>query len=461
LEVFINSVHTNSHAFHTMECIFLQLILYSFSCFLLVSPVPAEADDQGDNLRVNAERIESRIRELSQFGSNPGGGVSRVAFSDADIQSRKYIISLMEQAGLKTRIDTAGNIIGRKEGRNTSLPVIAFGSHTDSVPAGGNYDGDVGVIGAIECIQVLKENNFDTQHPLEVYVFSDEEGGLVGSRSMIGELDQDALEIVSHSGKTIRDGIRAIGGDPDRLEESRKKPGQIEAFVELHIEQGGILDSEKIAIGVVEGIVGINWWDVTVTGFANHAGTTPMDRRQDAFLAAAYLTIAVNQTAKRIPGRQVATVGRVKVEPGAPNVIPGKVVMSLEIRDLSSDKIQQVFRKIEEEAKRIAQETGTDISITPIDATAIPAPTDERVRKVIAQAATDLGLTYKLMPSGAGHDSQDLARIAPIGMIFVPSVGGISHSPKEFTRPEDMANGANVLLQTILQLDRGALQSSQ
>jgi N-carbamoyl-L-amino-acid hydrolase len=209
---------------------------------------------------------------------------------------------------------------------------------------------------------------------------------------------------------------------------------------------------------VVEGIVGIYWWDVTITGFANHAGTTPMNQRQDAFLAAAYLTIAVNQTAKSIPGRQVATVGRAKVEPGAPNVIPGKVVMSLEIRDLSSDKIQQVFKKIEEEAKRIAEETGTKIAFTPIDATAIPAPTDERLRKIIANTATNLGLTYKLMPSGAGHDSQDMARIAPTGMIFVPSAGGISHSPKEFTRPEDMANGANVLLQTILQLDRGALQ---
>ncbi|RMD92194.1 MAG: Zn-dependent hydrolase [Calditrichaeota bacterium] len=409
------------------------------------------------HLRVNAARIEQRIMKLSEFGRNPEGGVSRVAFSAADIQGRKYIMSLMQQAGLKVRIDAAGNIIGRREGRNPKLPPIVFGSHIDSVPHGGNYDGDVGVIGAIECVQVLEENGIVTDHPLEVVVFSDEEGGLVGSRAMIGELSEEALDVVSHSGKTIREGIRAIGGDTDRLHEAVRKKGDIKAFIELHIEQGSILDSEGIQIGVVEGIVGINWWDVTIEGFANHAGTTPMDRRQDALLAAAHLIIAVNRVVTGVPGRQVGTVGRIKAEPGAPNVIPGRVVMSLELRDLSAEKIQMLFDKIVEEARAIEKKTGTKITFTPIDVTAVPAPTDERIRQIIAEAAKELGLSYIFMPSGAGHDAQDMARIAPTGMIFVPSVGGISHSPKEYTRPEDMANGANVLLHTILKIDRGAL----
>ncbi|MCH8873785.1 Zn-dependent hydrolase [candidate division KSB1 bacterium] len=415
----------------------------------------------GKNLRANADRIEARILQLSEFGKNPEGGVSRVAFSQADIQGREYVMSLMREAGLKVRIDAAGNILGRKEGLDSNLPPIVFGSHIDSVPGGGNYDGDVGVIGSIECAQVLHENNFTTRHPLEVVVFSDEEGGLVGSRAMIGKLTPDALEVVSHSGKTIREGIRAIGGNPDKLSEALREKKSIKAFIELHIEQGSFLDDKKIEIGVVEGIVGINWWDVTIEGFANHAGTTPMNKRHDAMLAAAHLIVSVNEIATSIPGRQVATVGRIKAEPGAPNVIPGRVVMSLEIRDLSSQKMDLVFEKIQKKAKQIAKQTGTKISFSFIDVAAVPAPTDKRMRKIIAEAAGDLGLSFQLMPSGAGHDAQDIARITPTGMIFVPSVGGISHSPKEFTEPQGMANGANVLLQAILKIDEGALELTQ
>jgi beta-ureidopropionase / N-carbamoyl-L-amino-acid hydrolase len=423
----------------------LLLLLFSFSLSALTNAA---------DLRANLNRMEERIMKLSEFGKNPEGGVSRVAFSEADIQGREYIKQLMKQAGLMIRVDTAGNIIGRREGHDPKLPVILFGSHIDSVPKGGNYDGDVGVIGALECIEILNEHKITTQHPLEVIVFSDEEGGLVGSRSIIGELSTDALEVMSHSGKKIRDGIRAIGGDPDRLAEAKRNPSGILAFLELHIEQGGLLEAEKLEIGVVEGIVGINWWDVTVTGFANHAGTTAMDNRKDALIAASKLILAVNETARSMPGKQVATVGRIKAEPGAPNVIPGKVVMSLEIRDLSAEKIQQVFAQIQERAKKIESESGTSISFAPLDVTAVPAPTDQRIRQIIADSARELELKFKFMPSGAGHDAQDLARITPTGMIFVPSVGGISHSPKEFTYPKDMANGATVLLHSILKLDQ-------
>jgi beta-ureidopropionase / N-carbamoyl-L-amino-acid hydrolase len=423
---------------------------------LLLIPVFCRGGDW-NSFRADSKRMAERIKELSQIGANPEGGVSRVAFSDADVEGRKYIRSLMEKAGLTVRVDTAGNIIGHREGRNQKLPVILFGSHIDSVPHGGNYDGDMGVLGALECVEVLNQQNYLTSHPLEVIVFSDEEGGLTGSHVVVGELSPEALQIKSHSGKTIGEGIRFIGGDPDNLQAAKRNPSEILAYLELHIEQGGVLETEKTDIGVVEGIVGINVWDVTVLGFANHAGTTPMNQRKDALLAAAKLVESVNHIARSIPGRQVATVGKIQAEPGAPNVIPGKVVMSLEIRDLEKSKIDLVFEKVKESAEKIAADTGTTISFAALDVTAVPAPTDQRLREVIQEAATALGLTTKLMPSGAGHDAQDIARIAPIGMIFVPSIGGISHSPKEFTTASDMANGASVLMQAILKVDEKGL----
>jgi len=422
---------------------------------LLVMGYATKLEDKpSEDLRINAQRLEQHIRELSQFGKNEKGGLDRVAYSESDIRGRKYLMSLMKKAGLEVRVDEAGNIIGRREGHDPELPPIMFGSHADTVPNGGMYDGALGVLGAIECAQVLAENNITTHHPLEVVVFTDEEGGLVGSRAMTGTLTPDALDVVSHSGLTVKEGIRALGGEPDNLAPVIRRKGDIKAFLEIHIEQGRILETKGIDIGVVEGIVGINWWDVTIEGFANHAGTTPMDMRQDAMLAAAHLVIAVNRVVTSVPGRQVGTVGRLDIEPGAPNVIPGRVVMSLELRDLSAEKIQSLYEKIRDEAEVISKNTDTKISFAGIDAMAVPAPTDPAIRKHIAAAAKELGLSTLFMPSGAGHDAQDMAKIAPTGMIFIPSIGGISHSPKEFSRSKDIINGVNVLLQTILKIDR-------
>jgi len=415
------------------------------------------SDAQSPDIRANPDRMEQRIKELSAFGANADGGVDRVAYSEADLGGRAYIRDRMREAGLSVRIDTAGNIIGRREGSVPSLPVIMFGSHIDSVPGGGNYDGDVGVIAAIEVIHLLQENGIRTRHALEVVSFTDEEGGLVGSRAMIGEIGDTALSVVSHSGMTIGEGVRAVGGDPNRLDLAERKSGDIKAFIELHIEQGAFLDEEKIDIGVVEGIVGIRWWDVTIEGFANHAGTTPMNRRWDAMVTAAEYILAVNRVATSMPGGQVATVGRLHAEPGAPNVIPGEVVLSLEIRDLSVAKIQRVFDEIRREGERIADARFTPIRYAEIDVASPPAPTDEQMRRIIAASANDLGLSFKYMSSGAGHDAQDMALITPTGMIFVPSVKGISHSPKEFTSAEDMANGASVLYKTVLAIDSGEM----
>lgn len=418
-----------------------------------LSSIADAADVERASLRASGERMEARIVELSRYGANPEGGVSRVAFSDADVEARKYVQDLMRDAGLAVRVDAAGNIIGRREGAEPGRVPIMFGSHIDSVPGGGNYDGNVGVIGALEVVEVLKENGVTTRHPLEVVSFTDEEGGLTGSRAMTVGLSKAALDVVTHSGLTVREGMRRVGGDPDRLGEPLLQRGELHAFVELHIEQGAFLHENDIEIGIVEGIVGIRWWDVVVDGVANHAGTTPMNRRNDAMVAAAEMVLAVNDVANTMEGRQVATVGRIRADPGAPNVIPGRVIMSLEIRDLSSDKIERVFDAIADEINAIADRRGSSVDFREIDVASPPAPTDERIRDVIDNVATTLGLTSVRMPSGAGHDAQDMTNIAPTGMIFVPSVGGVSHSPREYTSAGDMAKGATVLLHTVLALD--------
>jgi N-carbamoyl-L-amino-acid hydrolase len=424
---------------------------YGFVGGLLALPLRGIQVRSG--LEINGKRIVDHILALAEFGKNPQGGVSRVAYSGADKQGREYVLGLMRAAKLDVTIDAAGNLIGRRAGSTTGLTPLLIGSHVDSVPEGGNYDGVVGSMGAIEVAQTLAENNVTTRHPLEVVIFQNEEGGLIGSRAMDGELTEKELDLVSRSGKTIRDGIKFIGGDPAKLADVRRRKGEIAAYLELHIEQGGILDGEKINIGVVEGIVGINWWDVTIEGFANHAGTTAMNNRQDALLAAAKFIEAVNRVVMSVPGRQVGTVGRINALPGAPNVIPGKVVLSLELRDLDAAKINMLFERIQAEAQKIAADSKTKFDFKEINVN-IPAPTDPKIRSLISEAARDLNLTTKLMPSGAGHDAQDMARLGPVGMIFIPSVGGISHSPREFSHPEDIANGANVLLHTLLKLDK-------
>jgi N-carbamoyl-L-amino-acid hydrolase len=408
---------------------------------------------QHEEKRINGERLNMHLRELAEFGKNPQGGVSRVGYTDADKQGREYAMRRMREAGLQVRIDTAGNIIGRLAGSDARLKPILFGSHTDSVPEGGNYDGTLGSLSAIEAIQSLREQRIVTRHPLEVVIFQFEEGGLYGSRGMIGALAEKDLGLVNWSGKSVRDGITFIGGNPERLPEAKRAPGDIAVYMELHIEQGGTLEQRDLKVGIVQGIVGVYRWEVTIDGFANHAGTTAMPDRKDALLAGARFIDMVNRVVRSVPGRQVGTVGKIHVTPNTPNVIPGKVVMSLELRDLEAAKVTSIYESIQREAAGIAQATGTTIGIVATSANA-PALTDARVRRVIGETASALSLTSVELPSGAGHDAQSMAQLAPMGMIFVPSVGGISHSPKEYTHPADCVNGGTMLLNAILRLDQ-------
>ncbi|MEM9669995.1 MAG: Zn-dependent hydrolase [Pseudomonadota bacterium] len=420
----------------------------------LVAAVSLGACAQTALPRADAARLEGRIEALSQFGANEDGGVDRVAYSDADLAGRDWIMGEMEALGLADiHIDAGGNITGRRAGTDGDAKPIMFGSHIDSVLGGGNYDGPAGVLTALEAVELLNEADIATRSPLDLIVFANEEGGLIGSLALTGRLSPGAFRVVSDSGYTIEEGTKRIGGDLSQMANDVISKGDLKGFVELHIEQGAFLEEENIDIGVVQGIVGIEWWDVTLRGMPNHAGTTPMNRRRDALLAAAKLTQAVNEVATGMEGRQVATVGRIEAFPGAPNVIPGRVEMSLEVRDLETERIEQVYDEITARANAISAESGVEISFERLELASEPALTDPAIRDAIAAAAEDLGLSYKFMPSGAGHDAQDMAGVAPTGMIFVPSKGGISHSPEEFTSAQDLANGADVIVRALLAID--------
>jgi beta-ureidopropionase / N-carbamoyl-L-amino-acid hydrolase len=420
----------------------------------------------GPPFTINAERLREHLEGLSVFGRPSGGtfadGVTRVAYSDADLQGRQHVIGLMKQAGLSPRIDPAGNLIGARAGREPGLPPILFGSHIDSVPNGGNFDGPLGSLAAIEVAQTLAEQHITTRHPLEAVVWVNEEGfaygsGLDGSRAASGELTPGELD-QAWNGVKKADAIRRIGGNPDRLEEARRSPSSIHCYLELHIEQGGSLDRQSVPIGIVEGIVGIDRYQARVRGAANHAGTTPMGDRQDALIAAAQLTLEVREIVTAEPGRQVGTVGQLTVSPNVPNIIPGEVRLTIELRDLSPEKIARLADRVVARSRDIAAATRTTIEISRTSHHE-PALAHPQIQQAIEQAALSLGFAALRLPSGAGHDAQVLARIGPMGMIFVPSVGGISHSPKETTRWDDCARGASVLLHTVLAVDRTTVRS--
>jgi len=436
---------------------------------LSAAPVGAAAISRllAQGVRIDARKLRERIEALSAFGRPAGGtfadGVSRVAYSDADVAGRRYVMDQMKSAGLQPRIDPAGNIFATRAGSDRSLPPILFGSHIDSVPSGGNFDGDLGSLGALAAIEALEAAGVRTRHPLEMVVWAHEEGfafgrGLACSRIAAGDVTAADLDEV-WNGMRRADALRRIGGNPDRIAEARRAKGSHHCYLELHIEQGGTLERADIPVGVVEGIVAIDKYDATVTGFANHAGTTPIAERHDALLAAAHLTVAVRDAVTRTPGRQVGTVGHIEVTPNSPNVIPGRAQISIELRDLAPQKLVTMMDDIRGRAREIARATQTTIEFEKVMGAA-PAVASPEVQAAIERAAQSLDLKSSRLPSGAGHDAQMMAQLGPMGMIFVPSVGGISHSPKELTHWDDCARGVDVLLHTILEMDKGPRQNS-
>jgi len=419
---------------------------------VLASGGGPRAAGRPDAPRVNGERLNGWLSAFDRIGRT-AGGINRVAYSPADLEGRAFTLNLLRQGGLHPSIDAAGNIFARLAGTQPALKPIVIGSHVDSVTDGGNYDGPLGSFAAIEVARTLQDRGIRLRHPLDVVVWQNEEGGTIGSKLAIGALTDSDLDKVARSGKTIRDGIGLVGGNAAQLASAVKRRGDIACYMELHIEQGGLLEKADRQIGVVQGIVGLRWFEVTITGFANHAGATPMDQRQDAMLAAAQFTVAVHDAIRGEPGRQVATVGRLNASPNTTNVIAAQVVLTVDLRDLEQAKIEHFTQTFERLAHTIGETTNTTFAFKRL-VDSEPALADARVMDWIQSSADALGLSHQRMPSGAGHDAQEIARIAPMGMIFVPSVGGISHSPKEFTRPADCAHGADVLLNAVLAADQ-------
>lgn len=405
---------------------------------------------------INESRINQTLQELGHLGESPEG-MDRVAYSPEDIAGRDYTIKLMQEAGLETRIDAAGNIIGRRAGSDDNLPAIALGSHTDTVPKGGKYDGALGVMGAIEVIRTLEEQGHRTRHPLEVIDFTNEEGTrfhrwLVGSRSMSGLLEQEDLDALDDDGLSLGPCIADIGGDLSRIGEAVRSPGELAAYFELHIEQGPYLHQSGNPIGVVTGITGRAVFEVEIEGKANHAGTTPMSTRRDALVSASKLVLNIQKMAAEQEICRVSTVGSIKAIPNAVNVIPGHASIGLEFRDTDMEALAAAEQELRRATDQAAVDDIVDIEVIRHRFTsAVPITAD--MQALVAEAAENCGMTWEPLASGAGHDAQAMANIAPVAMIFVPSIDGISHAIEEYSTPQDCANGAQVLLELLLLAD--------
>ena len=403
-------------------------------------------------LSINGDRLMQSISGLAQIGKLPNDGVKRIAYSREDIQARNLVQQWMREAGMEVCIDGAGNIIAKYPGKSPNAAALATGSHIDTVPCGGHYDGAYGVLAGIEMVRVLKENQLQLNHPVEVIVFTDEEGSMIGSKASSGRVVNDPSYYLRPDGTDIYTCLQGIGGNWSEIAGSNRSMQELAAFVELHVEQGPVLETMGKQIGVVEGIVGQRRFNITVKGCANHAGTTPMQMRCDALVAASKVVLAVNEIANT-PGQQVATVGKMQVSPNAANVVPGLVEMSLDLRDLSSLHIDRLLDQLRLHLEEIAVSTNTQIRLHPCLYNE-PALAEPHIQQAIAQVCEELGLSYTHLPSRASHDAQELAQVTDMGMIFVPSESGVSHAATEYTSPEQCIQGANVLLNTFIALDR-------
>lgn len=409
-----------------------------------------------DTLTINGERLMQMMTEMGAIGALPNGGVRRLAFSPEDRQGRQLVQTWMKAAGMTVTIDAAGNIIGRYDGRFPQAPALATGSHLDTVPNAGIYDGTYGVLAGVEVARTLHEQDIRPDHPIEVIVFADEERTMIGSKAMAGKANLDPNFYDHPHYEPIEMGLSFIGGDWSQLTSVQRDTDGLAAFVELHVEQGPVLEAAGSPMGLVTGIVGQRRYIISIEGSASHAGTTPMAMRQDALVAASQLILAVNRIGNKTGdgyGDQVATVGAMKLSPNVANTIPGRVEMTLDIRDLSNPRLDAMIQELEKEMGAIAARTHTQISLKS-QLRNEPVPVNSHIYNTIAQVCEQLNLEVHSLPSRASHDAQIIASITDMGMIFVPSQGGISHAETEYTTPEHCIQGANILLHTLLQLDQ-------
>jgi len=409
------------------------------------------ADAVTSGLRIDAERMLERIERLATINRREDGSCCRLALTDADREARDLVVSWMHAAGLEVRIDGIGNIFAIRQGRTNGAPVMT-GSHIDTVATGGRYDGVYGVVAGLEVLDTLNAARAITDRPIALAVFTNEEGvrfqpDMMGSLVFSGGMPLEAA-------LACTDGAVTLGSELNRIGYAGSMPCGTpvpHAFVELHIEQGPVLDRNSETLGVVENLQGISWQEVTIHGVSNHAGTTPMNLRHDAGHSAAKIAIFVRELAHRMGASQVATVGSVRLIPNLINVIPGKAVISVDLRNTDENRLRAAERELAGLLDQLARDEGVQIEACSLARTE-PVIFDAHTVELISAVAADMGLPIRRMTSGAGHDAQMIARLCPTAMIFVPSVGGVSHNPREFTQPAHLESGANALLNTLLRL---------
>lgn len=401
-------------------------------------------------------RLEADFAALGKFGSLETGGFTRVAFSLEDLAARDWLQQAMSAAGLDVRVDAVGNIRGRRDGSEDLAPVM-LGSHLDTVPEGGNYDGSVGVLAGLEIVRILNDLNLVTKRPIEVVNFSAEESsrfGLatIGSKAMTGKIDLAVLQrLTDKEGFSLYETLQASGYFPDDIQQTVLSTEDIHAFLELHIEQGPVLEQKNCPIGIVTTIAAPTRFKVTIEGQADHSGNTPMPLRKDALAAAAEVVLEVERTAKRVSRDTVATVGYLYVAPGAMNVIPGRVELGIDIRDISMENKDKATAAILDQLDLIAVRRGVAIRREQL-CDDLPVRLSGKVISTLVDAAETADIDFVRMPSGAGHDAMNMAAITDVGMIFIPSVGGISHNIEEYSRMEDICVGTDLLFDATLLL---------
>ena len=406
-----------------------------------------------EDLRINGDRLLSRIEELASIGAIDGGGSCRLALTDEDRAGRDLVVTWMRDLDLDISIDSIGNVVAVRPGKTDGPPTMT-GSHIDTVRTGGRYDGNLGVLAGLEIIESLSENKIETQHPVAVAFFTDEEGSrfapdMLGSLVYVGGMTlEEALDIKGVDGAKVGDELDRIG-----YRGTSPCPGPSpRAFVELHIEQGPVLEVEGVTIGAVTGVQGISWTELTVTGESNHAGTTPMALRHDSGFAAAAISTYVRDLSLEMGGTQVATVGRLELHPNLVNVVAGSAILTVDLRNTVEARLLESENKLADFLLELASNEGLEIEKRQL-ARFEPVEFNQEVVDTVENIASRLGHSVMKLPSGAGHDAQMMARVCPTGMVFVPSHKGISHNPQEHTDSDDLIAGCNVLFQTILDLD--------
>lgn len=416
------------------------------------SASPASLTTPLADLRINCDRLLHRIDQLAQIGAIAGGGVCRLALTDEDKAGRDLVVSWMKELGLTITIDQLGNVVGTRAGLVAGAPVMT-GSHIDTVATGGRYDGNLGVLAGLEVMETLNEHHIQTRHPLAVAFFTNEEGArfhpdMMGSWAFSGGLSSAAaLAEVGIDGTTVAAELTRIGYAGTVPCGSQP----VKAFVELHVEQGPVLEQKGVQIGAVTGVQGMSWQELTVTGVSNHAGTTPMSLRHDAGYGASAIAVAARELALSMGGNQVATVGSIQLQPGLVNVIAKAAKLTVDLRNTDSALLKQAETELQAKIAAIAAAEGLEITAHSL-ARFEPVKFAPDMVDCVERTAKALGFSVQRMPSGAGHDAGMIAAIAPTAMIFVPSVNGLSHNVQEYTAPEDLANGSNMLLQVLLQL---------